>query len=67
MSTEYKDYLIVTEVGGTLKRIRQKGSGPVSEKLQGLFTTNKFAEQAIDSYLETNKKGKDNAKAVSAP
>lgn len=66
MKVEYKDYLIVPEVGGTLKRIRQKGSGQVSPNLQGLFTTLALAQKAIDAHLETKKKGKDNAKAVSA-
>lgn len=56
---EYGGYNIGTAYG-RLKVIKSIGKGAIPEALRGLFTNDSEAIKAIDSYLASHPKGKQN-------
>lgn len=58
---EYKGYNIQALGTFPMLVVKAKGSGPVPNKLKGMFTTHREVTGAIDGYLESLKKGPKNA------
>lgn len=66
MKFEYKGYLIKPEkdVPSHYVVVTAGQGGKIPDVLSSLYTTRQYAKDAIDLYLSTKKKGKDNDKEV---
>lgn len=66
MKLEYKGYLIKPEkdVPSHYVVVTSGQGGKIPDILSSLYTTRQYAKDAIDLYLSTKKKGKDNDKEV---
>lgn len=60
---EYKGYNLGLTGEFALIRIKAKGQGKIPNQLKGLYTSFKSAENAVDSYLNSLKKGANYGKA----
>ena len=63
--TEHRGYKIVTDNDYLMKKIEAIGRGSVHLSLRGLYTTEKYAKNAIDVY-ENRKEELDGQSSVKA-
>lgn len=61
---EYKGYNLGLTGSFALVKVTAKGQGMVPKPLQGMYTTLGHAEAAVDSYLNSLKKGTRNGKTA---
>lgn len=59
---EYKGYTVYFD--GMVTRIKARGQGTVPKPLRGGYTKKVLAHAAVDTYLNSLKKGKSNGKTV---
>lgn len=66
MKFEYKGYLIKSDkdVPNNYVVVTAGQGGKIPDVLSSLYTTRQYAKDAIDLYLSTKKKGKDNDQEV---